>query len=480
MINRTILSGLVLLLTIQITTAQEVWSLKKCVEYAQTNSLTVKQADLTIRNNALSEEGAKAERLPSVNANMNVGAQLGRTIDPTTNEFRNDATAFNSMQLNADMILYNGNRINNSIEQSKIDIAAAKADAKQIQNDISLSVATAYLNILFAKEQLSNAKNRLELTKAQLEQTDKLIKAGTLPAADRLEIVSAMAQDEQAIITQQNNLDIGYLNLKNLLELPPNTDIEIESPPSLENLPAFISPDVTFDNVYQQALSSQPQIQAGDLRLKSADLGVKIAKAQTLPRLVLFGGLTSNYSSQARDFDNPTSITPFFRDPVPVIIDDVPRTIQTQGFDLEFPKFTYFEQIERNFGQNFGVSLNIPIYNNGTARIAMERAELSKLQNEVSNKQIKQQLRSDVQTAIANAKAARKQLTAAEKSVEALEAAYENTGKRYKLGAVNTFDYTTSKNNLDRAQVDLIVAKYDYLFKLKIVDFYQGKTITID
>ncbi len=480
MIKRTIFLALSVLIFCQISFAQEVWSLQKCVEHAQTNSLTVKQADLTIRNGALTQEGAKADRLPNVNAGVNGGAQFGRTIDPTTNEFRSQNIGFNSFSLDAAVTLYNGGRINNTIEKSKLDISAAKADAQQIGNDIGLSVATAYLNILFAQEQIQNANNRLELTKAQLEQTNKLISAGTIPAADRLEVLSAMAQDEQAIITQENNRDIGYLTLKNILELPYGTEIQIETPPSLDNLPDIVGDAMNFESVYQQALTAQPQIRAGELRQQSADLDIKIAKAQSLPRLILFGGLSSNYSSQARDFDNPTNVMTFFKDPSPVVIDNEPAMLSELDFSADFAKLKYFDQLDQNFGQNIGLNLSIPIYNNGSARIAMERAELSKIQSDVSNQQVKRQLQADVQNAIASAKAAKKALDASEKSVEALEATYENTGKRYRLGAVNTFEYTTSKNNLDRAKVDLIVSKYDYLFKLKIVDYYQGKTLSLD
>lgn len=426
--------------------AQEQWSLEKSIRYAQQNSLTVKQNEINIKAAKLNEKGNKLSRYPNVSGSASGFLQFGQTINPTTNQFESQRISSNRYSVNASVPIYTGGRIVNSIKQSQIDIKVAEADLEAFSNDMALNVASAYLNILLAEEQLENAKKRREQTQAQLDQTDKLIQAGSRPEADRLDILALIARDEQAIITQQNSVELGYLSLKNLLQLEPDYDLVIDKP-------QVVIPDATPENlqltdVYSQALQTQPIIKAGEHRLKSAELGVDIARSGKRPTVSLSGSLNSNWSS----FENP----PFFE------------------------REAYFTQLENNFGQNVGIQINIPIYDNGQTKINMENAELNILRTQIANKQDRQQLKTDIQTAIANARATKKTLEAAQRSVEALEISYNNTQKRYKLGAANTFEFTTSQNNLEQAKVDLIVAKYEYLFRLKIVDFYQGKTITLD
>lgn len=461
--------------------AQEKWSLEKCIRYAQQNNLTLKQAGLTVRGAQLTEKGNSQARYPNLNASTSGGAQFGRTIDPSSNEFITSALEYNTLSLTAGITIYDGGRIRKNLAQSKIDVAATKADADQTANDIALNVALAYLNVLFNEDQLENANSRSSLTQTQLDQTKRLIQAGTRPESDRLDIEAQLAQDEQNVVNRQNDLEISYLNLKQLLQLQPDYNLRVERPEIV--FPEDAAPEsMRLKSIYEKALAVQPSIKAGDLRMKSAALGIDIAKAGKLPRLTGFAQLNSNFSSAAPDLDRG-----FKKEPVvnlggetPVVIADVPTTIQFfESSGAEFYTQPYFDQLSQNFGQQIGLSLSVPIYNNSQTDIAMERAELNMKSTELNNNIIKQQLKQDIQRAIADARAAKKALDASQKSVDALQLAYENTEKRFKLGAVNTFQFTTSKNNLDQAQINLIVAKYDYLFKLKVVDYYEGKQITL-
>ena len=192
------------LLFTSLSYGQKTWSLAKCIQYAQQNSLSVKQGQNQIEQAQLSEQEARFSRYPSVNSTIQGGINFGRTIDPTTNSFINESVVTNSLGINAGVILYNGGRIRNQIEQSQINVDIAKADNEQIKNDLALNVAAAYLQILLDQEQLVNAQNRLAQTEAQLKQTDRLIRAGTLPEADRLEVQASLARDEQTIVTQEN------------------------------------------------------------------------------------------------------------------------------------------------------------------------------------------------------------------------------------------------------------------------------------
>lgn len=455
--------------------AQEIWSLEKCIQYAQQNSLSVKQAQNTIRNAELTTQQNQFNRLPSLNASSSAGYQFGRTIDPVTNDFNSERIGFNSYSLSGGVTLYGGNRINNSIKQGNIDLEAAKLDAGATANNIALDVAASYLSILLAEEELDNARRRLEQSTRQLEQTDKLIAAGSLPKNDRLDFVSQVALDEQYIIETENLVAINYLTLKQLLELDPNLDIRIERPEIL--IPVDARPErYAMNELYTSALTTLPEMRSSELRIQSADLDVALAKAALLPTLSVGGSLNSNYSSLARVIDGFETV----RQSQTVFINNDPV-----NFELEvqqptsFSRKSFWDQINENFGQSLGVSLSVPIYNNHRNKINMERARLGVISAELNNRQLRQQLKSDIQRAIADARAAKLSLEAAIKSVEAAEAAFANAERRFELGAINSLEYVTARNNLDLARTNLTRARYQYVFNIKNVEFYEGKPLRL-
>lgn len=471
---------LCLLLFVATGYSQEVWTLQKCVQYAQQNSLNVKQAENAIQQANLSQKESENERLPTVNANFQGGIDLGRTIDPTRNVFTSDTRFSNSVSIQGNYTLYNGHRIKNTIKQSEINADVAQLDADQIRNNLALSVAQAYLQILFDDEQLANANKRLEQTQAQLSQTDKLITAGTLPRADRLDILAQIARDEQAIINQENSLQISYLNLKQLLQVNPDLDMRVEKPSDIN--PEGNPEAYDLKNIYNKALATQPVISADKKRLESIGLDTEIAKSLKLPTVSLFGNVNSFFSNKTLDFGKVvTQPTRILGGQEQVVIDGDDALLQQFEFvGGELGKRSYFNQLNDNFGQSLGVNVNIPIYNRDRTDIAMERAQLNILNTQITADQNKQQLKVDIQRAIADAKAAKKEYEASSKTVEALKTAYQNTEKRYQLGAVNTFEYTTAKNRLDQAEVEMIIAKYNYLYTGKVVEFYEGKKLTLE
>ena len=210
--------------------SQATWSLQQCIEYAKENSLTLKQAKYGVQLSALNDRQNRMSRMPSLNGSSSFGYQFGLGIDPTTNGLKNQRIGFNNLGLNANVPLYNGGQINNSIKQGEYDLKASEADAVVAFNNMALNIANAYLQILMAEEQLVNAEKRLELSQEQLDQTDKMIRAGTLPENDRLEVLAQMARDEQTIVQSQNAIDINYLNLKEFMQLDPSSDIKVEFP----------------------------------------------------------------------------------------------------------------------------------------------------------------------------------------------------------------------------------------------------------
>jgi outer membrane protein len=462
--------------------AQESWTLEKSIMHARQNSLTIKQAQYTASLTELNYKQNKYNRLPSVNAGGNASYQFGRTIDPTTNTFNNESIGSNSFSLDVGVTLYNGNLINNSIKQSRIDFQAAQLDTEDAINTISLQVANAYLNVLLSEEQLENAEKRLELSQFQLDQTDKLIRAGARPANERLDFVAQTARDEQAVIEARNLVEINYLSLKQLLQLDPNTDIRIVRPEVV--IPADANPEAfTLNEVYTAALGTQPNIRANALRSQSALLDESIARAGGLPSVTLFGSLNTYYSSVSRDFLSPNldnaSLVP--GTPQPIRINGIDALLTEFSYEgITFPNKTYGDQLNENFGQSVGISLRIPIYNNHRNNIAVERARLGVLNQEVFNRQAEQTLKTNIQQAIASARAAKLSHQAALRSVEAAQAAYDNAQKRFDLGGINSLDFTNTRILLDQAQVTLIQAKYQYLFNLKVVDFYLGRPLNLN
>ena len=455
--------------------SQTKWSLQKCIQHAKENSLTLKQAEYGIQLAALTDKQNRLNRLPTVNGSSSSGFQFGLNVDPTTNTLRNQRIGFNSFGVNGSVPIYSGGQLNNAIRQGKYDLSAAKAYAAFAFNNMALNIANAYLQILMAEEQLANAQKRKALSEQQLTQTDKLINAGTLPANDRLEVLAQIARDEQTIITSQNLIDINYLNLKEFMQLDPSTDMEIEKPDV--DAPTDMDANLmSFNTVYSTAVNNQPQVIRDENNLKSAEVGVDLARGAMLPSLLLFAGMDTRWSSAAKVVDQVTEFRNtqtfyFGDDPIEIGYDDVDVTLKDQP---------YFDQLEKNFGQNVGVQLRVPIYNNNSNAINVERAKVGILSAKLQADLTKQQLKVDVQNAIASARAAHRSYEAAQKTLEAANAAFQNAETQYELGAINTFQYTTARNTKDMAEIDLIVAKYDYIFRTKIIDFYLGKEIKMD
>ncbi|MBK9736613.1 MAG: TolC family protein [Saprospiraceae bacterium] len=250
--------------------AQEIWGLEKCVNHAIEKSLQVEGSLLTLDNADVDVSTSRQSRYPSLSASTNVGWNFGRTIDPTNNQFITETFFNNGFGLNSNVVLFNGSKINNSIDQSIVNVKASLKDLEQTKRDITLNVSTLYLNILFAKENLVNAERQLKLTLEQLSQLNKQISVGNRPENDVLDIEAQIAANEQSIVEAKNSHTINLLNLKQLLRLDPDYNMDIVAP---KDLPFGTDPDFTsFNDLYAAAIVNQAGIAANELRLKSAEL----------------------------------------------------------------------------------------------------------------------------------------------------------------------------------------------------------------
>ncbi len=464
------------------TAQNSLWSLERCITHAQQNNLNIQQSSVAVKQSELNLKGNKREYHPSVNGSVSYNFNIGRSVDPTSNDFVSRSIHSNGFSVSAGALIYSGGRVPSTIQQSEFNIEAAKLDMQDTKNDIGLQVARAYLQILLAEEQLANGQLSIKQLEDQLAQTNKLIRAGTLPANNRLDIEAQIATSEQTLVANQNNVDISYLNLKLLLMLEPAAEFKIEKPtidvPSADQIGAL-----SVTSLFDVAVENQPNIAAGELRRKSAEKGIDIARSAYYPTVSVGGGLNTNYSNIALDQANAQVIpTGFDTTNTQVIFNGVSQNlgIVNPTFDLNIPKSSYFKQLGTNLSAFIGLQVNIPIYNKGLTEISIERAKLNVINTQYTNRILRQGLKSELLRAIADAKAAAKQLEASEKSIKAQEAAFANTQRRFEVGTANSFELNTARNNLDSAKTLAILAKYDYIFKLKIIDFYQGKSISLD
>lgn len=455
--------------------AQEQWDLQKCITHAQKQSISIQQANLAIDQAEISEKISKHSRYPNLNGSSNLNWNFGRSIEPTTNEFVSSTFLSNNLSLNTGVTLYNGGRIKNQIQQSKINKEAAMQDAEDTERTLALNVATLYLNVLFAKDRMKIADRQYELAKTQLDQINKLIRVGSRPENDRYDIEAQITNAEQTSVQSKNVYEINVLNLKQLLRLEPSAPFEIVTPPS--NLEVTDDPDIlTFDEVYRKGLTNQPNIKAGDLRYESAILDKKVANAALLPSLTVGASVGTNYSNKGISIDGFDQVVQQSN----VLIDGTPAVIGTNQLVPITSQSGYFTQLDENVSYGVGFGLNIPIYNRYQNKGNVERAKIGIESARLSTEQLKENLKINIQQALADARAAKRAYIAAQKNNKAQSAAFNNAQKRFDLGAINTYDYNNALTTKENADINLLIAKYDYLFRVKVIDFYLGKPLNIN
>ena len=454
MINKTINRLLAICFIVALWSApaiaQDIWNLEKCINHAMQNNLDLQQGRLSIEQANISNKTASHSRYPSLNGSTNLGLNFGRTIDPTNNEFITQSFFSNGFSLSSGVTLYSSGRISNTIKQSEVNQESASYSVKQSERDIALFVANAYLSVLFAEENLKNAVAQQNLNSEQYNQVELL-----------------------SIISQQNAVTIAFLNLKQLLLIEPGYEMILDRPSNVEIISD--SDMITFDEIYASALSSQPGIRAAELDVRSAEFGEKIAKASLYPSINASGNIGTQYSNQGRKLDGFNVGT----NDSQVLIDGAPSVITSQSVSPILIENPYVNQLDENISYGLGLGVSVPIYNNYRVKAGMEQARLNTMSSTLNVERQKNTLKTNVQQALADAQAASKSYRAAKKSRDAQSAAYTNATKQYDLGAINSFDYVNSRALLDNAEISLIIAKYDYLFKAKVVDFYMGRPISL-
>ncbi len=462
--------------------SQEIWTLEECVNHAIEHNLTIEQSRLSVEQANITVNQNKQSRYPNLNGSLNAFWNFGRTIDPTTNDFITATFFSNNFGLNSNVLLWDGNRINNSIKQSKVDLDAANQDLEQIKRNTALVVATNFLNVLFAKENIAISERQLLLSQQQLDQLKKLISAGARPESEKLNLEAQIAQSEQTLIGSKNNLEIAFLNLKQSLQLEPSYEMDIEVP---EGITIDTDPDlISFEEAYELAKKNRPDLTATEMRMKSAEIGIDIAKSAYYPTLSLGGNVGTTFSNQGRTITGFN--TEFIESQVNITSNDpsfpfqnVPITISTESISPIVEKQAYTDQLDQNLSYGFGFGLSVPIYNRGAADNNVALAKLNATNTRINRDLLLNNLKTTVQQAIADSRAAKKRLEASNKTVEAQKLAFENTTKRLEIGAANSFEWESQKTNLENAELNALIDKYNYLFTIKTLEFYLGKPLKI-
>lgn len=472
LLNRLLL---ILLLLPSFCFAQEKWSLQQCVEYAIKNNISVKQADVQARFDKLTLDQSKMALYPNVNSQHNLGLQFGRSIDRTSNQFATGSTLFASHNLNVDADLFNWFRKRNTIEANKYTAEASVAKVDKARNDIALNVANAYLAALLNKSQIDVAKVQLAQSREQVDNITKQVKAGALPELNLAEMQTQLANDSATYITANANYILSLLQLKALLNLDAAREFDIENPP-VESIPVEPLAELEPATVYNIALQNLPQQKINNLNLKAAEKNVLVARSAMYPSFSVFGSMGSNYSN--RKFPKYQMAT------VPIGYVDVGgnRNVVYSEINTLAPGYsrgTYFNQLNENLGQNIGLSASIPIFNGGMARTNWKKAQLNVESQQLLKEQDAQTLKQDIYQAHANAMAAIEKYNASKIAAESAQKAYDFARKRFEVGLLKPIDLITNQNNLFRSKINMLSTQYDYVFKIKLLEFYKGRGLKL-
>lgn len=436
--------------------AQDTWSLEKCITYALENNLQVKQQNLAVETKENALTVAKMAHLPTFNASASHAYTFGRAIDYGSNQVSKDISSTN-FSVNANVTLFNGFEILNSKKQSQTDYMAAKYNVETTKNSIAIQIALGYLQILFNDELVNSTATQVELSKMQVERTRVLVNAGSLPEGNLFEMEAQLASDEAQLVNAQNQLDLAYLTLTQMLDLKSAESFKIEKPTNVdvEEKIAATNPQ----EIYNISMGIMPQIKGSELNVESANYGLKIAKGRYYPQLTL----GASYGSGARQYLKAQPVIPDPTDPSVNLNEEVP-------FDV---------QIKNNASTYVGLNLSIPIFNGLQTRKGVSNAKINLSSSQIDLENQKNSLYKDIQQAYADALAALKKYKSTQKSLQALEEAFRYSEQKFNLGMVTSIDYTTAKNKLAKAQTDLLQAKYEFIFKSKILDFYKGETLKL-
>lgn len=460
------------------------WDLRRCVEYAMNNALTVRQSELDVRSAEITLLQSERQRIPSLTGNVNHGLSFGRTIDRTTNIFVTRSAMFEQLSLQSNALVYNFGSQRRQIESNRFSAEAGRASVDRTRNDIALSVANQYLRSLLSLEQVGLSQLVLRQTQAQLTNTRKLVDAGTLPELNAAELEATEARDSATLVQATAQYRLDLLSLKSLLNLPADAPFQLIAP-SAERIPVENILEQDPAQIYLMALRNQPQIRGGQLRLLAADRALQARRGQLLPTINAFAQLNTNFNQFLQQttgvsLTGETQTGAYVKSGTGLLPVFAPTYSTTTG-KKPFSQLWngWGQQLRDQFGQGLGINISVPIYNGWQNRAAIERAKLDIRRQELTLEQDSLRLKQDIYTAHESAIGAWQTFQAREKAVRLAERSFELSTKRYDIGVMQMIEWLTIQNNLTRARIDRLVAQYDYIFRMKVLEFYKGQGLRL-
>ncbi len=439
---KSLLLFLIAFISLQAQT-QTSWSLEDCIDYAHANNLQIKRIKLQsdIADNDYLQ--SKLNVLPDLNAGLTRSYNYGRRVDPTTNDFVTSNQYGDNYSLNSNLSLFNGLQNYNNIKRTQFAMLASVQNVEKEKIEITFEIASAYLNILFQEELLEASLSQKEVTLLQVDRTGKLVEAGSAARGDLLEIQAQLASEVLNVTNNRNEANLAYLNLTQLLDLDSVGGFEIVLPDTVE--PDLITPIITPNVVYADALSYLPHIKSSEYELEGYKKFLAIQKGRRSPQLYMSGRWNTLYSSYTES-------------------------------EYGYP---YGEQLDLNNNKSFTLGIYVPIFNQWQVNNDISNAKIQVFDAEYSHDQVKQQLYKNIQQAYNDAVSAREKYNSATEAVNSYKESFNYTEQKFTVGMVNSVEYNIAKNNFIRAESELLQAKYEYIFGLKILDFYRGIPITL-
>jgi outer membrane protein len=440
---------LLLLYSLPSNAQSKKWTLRECVNYAIENNISVKQTELDIKTSTIDKRGAVGNFLPSLNANASHSWNIGLNQDITTGLLQNQTTQFTSAGATVGIDIYKGLQNQNTLRRANLSIVAAKYQLLKMQEDIALNVANAFLQVLFNKENLKVQTVQMSINEKQLVRSQELVNAGTIPKGDLLDVKATLASDNQKVITAENSLLISKLSLAQLLQLDSFQDFDIVDDTEAKDENSILLQTPTA--IYDKAKGQRTELKIAQTNLEIAEKNVAIAKGAFQPTLRGFYNFNTRISyADIALRDNTGNVVGTYSPP------------------------PFFTQFSDNKGQSFGAQLSIPVFNGFSVRNNVERSKVSLEKSKIAVEQQDLDLQRNIYVAFTDAKGA---LNAHESSIVALESrqeAYNYAKEKFDVGLMNSFDLNQSQTLLSNAQSDVLRTKYDYIFKIKILEFYFG------
>jgi len=423
------------------------WSLEDCIQHAIDHNISIKQ--LVVQKNIAEVDlnTAQMSRLPDLNANGGQNWSFGRTqIKTGSYETQNQSTS--SFSIGSSLPLFTGFRIPNEIARNKLELEASVQNLEKAKEDLALNVASLFLQVLFNKELLKINQDQLALSQTQIERTRALTEAGKVPLSQLYDIEAQVANDKVSVIQAENNLRLALLDLSQSLELQQNTDFDIVIPAFGDVVTEYMSSVQPPQTVFDNAIQIKPVIKAQELRVQSAEKSLAIAKSGYYPTLNLNMGIGTSYFY-------------LYNPPLGYIND------------------SFSNQLKGNSQEQIGLSLSVPIFNRFSVRNQVRNARFNIENQQLALENAKKSLFKDIETAYLNAVSAQEKYKAAQQAIKSTSESFNYAKERYETGKSSVFEFNEARTRLIRSQSEEVQAKYDYIFRTKILDFYNGIPIKL-